>query len=150
MCSSLFSKKFLIFLSIRSLIVLFSFSHSKSFLISLSILSLISSLLFSSLKFFLVMLIVVLVVFISVFPIQKFFLHLYLCFIFQNLDFSSLYVVKRNWNKFMILLKIGFRILVVLGNTKMLWIMQIITKLASSSFISSNNFLWFFYKYENF
>ena len=50
-------------------------------------------------------------------------------------------------SKSVVFLKKRFKILVILSNTKILWIMQIIIKSTCSIFVSSNNFFIIFFTY---
>ena len=80
--------------------IIISSSSFKKFLVSLSIISLIALFSFSSLRWFLIPLIVVSIVsylwyWFLLFSIWKVFLHVGLCFLLQDLDFPLLYVVKK-------------------------------------------------------
>ena len=107
-----------------SLITLFSFSSLKIFLISLSILFLISSFALYSLKRFAIPFIVVTIVFYFSFSnLKLFFTSLIMFVFFKDLDFPSIYVLKKIncflKNKSLLLFKKPFKILV--SNTKILW-----------------------------
>ena len=137
---------FLISLSIISLTALSYFFSLKTFLISLSILSWIALFSFSSLKIFFVSLIVVSIVsFFKFLESKKTFYSFNHSLLFRPLDYML-------WKKYIIFLenksllikdslKSVFKILIVLSNTEILSIIQIMMQLICSIFISSNTFI---------
>ena len=139
---------FSLYLKISSIISLIAFFCSlKTFLIFLSSQSLISSF-FSIKKMFLMS-----NCSINCFFFSFFWSNLFSFSNFQTLDlyFSSLFVLKKNnyflKNKSPLYSLKHFKILVILSNTKILLIMQIIIKLTSSIFIFSNNLFIIFFTY---
>ena len=135
---------FSLYLKISSIISLIAFFSSlKTFLIFLSSQSLISSC-FSIKKMFLM----------SNCSINCFFFSFFWSNLFSFSNFQTLdlyYVLKKNnyflKNKSPLYSLKHFKILVILSNTKILLIVQIIIKLTSSIFMFSNNLFIIFFTY---
>ena len=135
---------FLISLSIISLTALSYFFSLKTFLISLSILSWIALFSFSSLKIFFVSLIVVSIVsFFKFSESKKTFSSFNYSLLFRPLDYMlwKKYIIFLENKSLLDSLKSVFKILIVLSNTEILSIIQIVMQLICSIFISSNTFI---------